>query len=236
MKINVKGTIVSSSDAWIYEWLDIEHTSPSDINKALEEAKGEDIEVLYNSGGGDVFAGSEIYTSIKDYKGKSVGKIVGIAASAASVAAMGPDVLQISPTAQLMIHNSAMQTRGDNRDLTQDASVLKNIDASIANAYVLKTGMKQEDVLTLMADETWLTAQQAKEKGFADEIMFEGEKKFAASTGNGLLPQNIIDKIRNEFAEKNKIKNEVNLKIEEEKTINNELELAKARLSLRGNL
>ncbi len=166
MKINVKGVIVSSSDAWIYEWLDIEHTSPSDINKSLEEAKGEDIEVMINSGGGDVFAGSEIYTSLKDYKGKSVGKIVGIAASAASVAAMGVQILQISPTAQIMIHNSAMQTSGDNRDLTQDAEILKGIDESIANAYMLKTGLPQDEVLQLMADETWLTAQQAKEKGF----------------------------------------------------------------------
>ena len=229
MKINVKGVIVSSSDAWIYEWLDIEHTSPSDINKSLEEAKGEDIEVMINSGGGDVFAGSEIYTSLKDYKGKSVGKIVGIAASAASVAAMGVQILQISPTAQIMIHNSAMQTSGDNRDLTQDAEILKGIDESIANAYMLKTGLPQDEVLQLMADETWLTAQQAKEKGFVDSIMFEDEKKFAASAGNGLLPQNIIDKIRNEFTEKNKIKNENS----EIKNVENmALQLAKAQLEL----
>jgi ATP-dependent protease ClpP protease subunit len=229
MKINVKGVIVSSSDAWIYEWLDIEHTSPSNINKSLEDAKGEDIEVLYNSGGGDVFAGSEIYTSLKDYKGKSVGKIVGIAASAASVAAMGVDILQISPTAQIMIHNSAMYTAGDNRALTQDANVLKNIDASIANSYMLKTGLPQDEILQLMADETWLTAQQAKEKGFADSIMFEEENKFAASTGNVLLPQNIIDKIRNEFTDKSKIKNE---NIETEKVENMALNLAKAKLGL----
>jgi len=229
MKINVKGVIVSSSDAWIYEWLDIEHTSPGDVNKSLEDAKGEDIEVMFNSGGGDVFAGSEIYTSLKDYKGKSVGKIVGIAASAASVAAMGVQILQISPTAQVMIHNSAMQTSGDNRDLTQDASVLKGIDSSIANAYVLKTGLPQDEVLQLMANETWLTAQQAKEKGFADSIMFEKENKFAASVGNGLLPQNIIDKIRNEFTEKNKVKNE---NIENKNSENMALKLAKAQLEL----
>jgi len=229
MKINIKGTIVSSSDAWIYEWLDIEHTSPANVNKALEDAKGEDLEVMFNSGGGDVFAGSEIYTSLKDYKGKSVGKIVGIAASAASVAAMGVKILQISPTAQIMIHNSAMQTSGDNRDLTQDASVLKGIDSSIANAYVLKTGLPQDEVLQLMANETWLTAQQAKEKGFADSIMFEKENKFAASVGNGLLPQNIIDKIRNEFTEKNKVKNE---NIENKNSENMALKLAKAQLEL----
>ena len=224
MKINVKGVIVSSSDAWIYEWLDIEHTSPNDVNKSIEDAKGEDLEVMFNSGGGDVFAGSEIYTSFKDYKGKSVGKIVGIAASAASVAAMGVDILQVSPTAQVMIHNSAMQTSGDNRDLTKDAGILKGIDESIANAYILKTGLPQDEVLQLMADETWLTAQQAKDKGFADVIMFEDNKKFAANVGNGLLPQSVINKIRNEFTEKNKIKN---------KNIENEaLQLAKAQLEL----
>ena len=229
MKINVKGVIVSSSDAWIYEWLDIEHTSPSDVNKSLEDAKGEDIEVMYNSGGGDVFAGSEIYTSLKDYKGKSVGKIVGIAASAASVAAMGVQDLQISPTAQIMIHNSAMQTAGNNIELTHDAGILKGIDESIANAYMLKTGLPQDEILQLMANETWLTAQQAKEKGFADSIMFEKENKFAASAGSGLLPQSVIDKIRNEFKEKTKITNE---NIENEGLENEALQLAKAQLEL----
>ncbi|MBU3146628.1 head maturation protease, ClpP-related [Clostridium sp. CF012] len=224
MKINVKGVIVSSSDAWIYEWLDIEHTSPSGVNKALEEANGEDVEVMYNSGGGDVFAGSEIYTSLKDYKGKSTGKIVGLAASAASVAAMGVEILQISPTAQIMIHNSSMYTSGDNRGLTQDAKILKGIDESIANAYMLKTNLPQDEILKLMENETWLTAQEAKEKGFVNSIMFENENKFAASHGNGLLPQSVIDKIRNEFKEKSKITNE---------GLENEaLQLAKAKLEL----
>ena len=229
MKINIKGTIVSSSDAWIYEWLDIEHTSPGNVNKLLEEANGEDLEVMFNSGGGDVFSGSEIYTSLKDYKGKSVGKVVGIAASAASVAAMGVQELQISPTASIMIHNSSMYSGGDNRALTQDAGILKNIDASIANSYVLKTGLPQDEILQLMADETWLTAQQAKEKGFADSIMFEKENKFAASAGNGLLPQSVIDKIRNEFKDKSKIENE---NIENVNSENVALNLAKAQLEL----
>jgi ATP-dependent protease ClpP protease subunit len=68
-KINVKGDIVSSGDKWIYDWLGIEAVSPNEINKALNEANGDDIEVDINSGGGDISAGSEIYTALRSYKG-----------------------------------------------------------------------------------------------------------------------------------------------------------------------
>ena len=69
-------------------------TSPGMVGKVLEEANGEDIEVEINSGGGSVFAGSEIYTAIKSYKGKKTAKIVGLAASAASVIAMAGDTVK----------------------------------------------------------------------------------------------------------------------------------------------
>ena len=74
-------------------------TVPLLKNVVLPET-GEDIEVHINSGGGDVYAGSEIYTALRSYSGKVVVKIVGIAASAASVIAMAGDVIEISPTAQ----------------------------------------------------------------------------------------------------------------------------------------
>ncbi|WP_099192207.1 head maturation protease, ClpP-related [Tepidibacter mesophilus] len=230
MKIDVKGAIVSDSDKWIYDWLDIQATSPRDINRALEKANGEEVEVIINSGGGDVFSGSEIYTALKDYRGKTTGKIVGIAASAASVAAMGVDVLSISPTAQVMIHRASMVARGNAQNFENGATVLKGIDKSIANAYILKTGMQQEELLNLMSNETFMTAQEAKEKGFVDSIMFDDGVKFAANMENGMLPQKLIDKIRNEL--KGKITNEI-----EEGTVvgnsnNEELEIAKAKLKL----
>lgn len=202
-KINVKGPIVSNSDAWIYEWFGIEATSPNSVSKVIDEANGEDLEVEINSGGGSVFAGSEIYTILKDYKGHVTVKIVGLAASAASVIAMAGNKVMMSPTAQMMIHNVSTYTSGDYRDMEHSAEVLKSANNTIANAYRLKTGKKQEELLTLMDNETWMTAQKAKELGFIDEIMFEEQQLVANYSYSGLLPPEVINKVRNMIKDPN---------------------------------
>jgi ATP-dependent protease ClpP protease subunit len=220
-KIHIKGVIVSDDEKWIYDWFGIECTTPKMVNQVLEEASGEEIEVIISSGGGDVFAGSEMYTVLKDYPGNSIGKIVGVAASAASIVAMGVKKLLISPTAQLMIHNVSTRSNGDYRDHQFTSDFLRNWDKSITNAYMLKTGMSQEELLGLMDQETWLTAQQALEKKFVDEIMFEdsNQPKLVASVGNfEIIPQKVLDKIRNEF-KKTTLQNVAEINKKEERKI-----------------
>ncbi len=196
-KVNIKGVIVSNDEVWVYEWFEIECTSPNMVNKEIEAAKGEDLEVEINSGGGDVFAGSEIYTALKSYTGKVIVKIVGLAASAASVIAMSGDNVMMSPTAQMMIHNVSTITKGDYRDMEHSAGMLKGANVTIANAYMLKSGMSQKELLSMMNKETWMTPQQALKHNLIDEIMFENEMKLAASFNNSqLLPQEVIDKMR----------------------------------------
>lgn len=194
--IEVKGPIVSNSDYWIYEWLEIEATAPKVVNKALKTLKGEDITVEINSPGGSVFAGSEIYTSLKSYKGKVTIKIVGIAASAASVIAMAGDTIQISPTAQIMIHNATTGVGGDKNDMAHTAEFLKGIDESISNAYKIKSGLTTEELLELMDNETWMTAKTAIELGLADEIMFENEVPELVASTSVILPSSVINKLR----------------------------------------
>ncbi|MEK5060489.1 peptidase [Paenibacillus sp. FSL H7-0326] len=195
--VNVKGVIVSDDEKWIYDWFDISATSPKSVADELKEANGEDVDVHINSGGGLVFAGSEIYSLLKSYSGKTNGKILGIAGSSASIAAMGCSHLAIAPTGQLMIHNAWTNASGDYRNLQHESDVLKNINASIANAYRLKTGLDEQEVLDMMDKETWFTAQLAVEKGFADEIMFDTQKQLAASLNTyGLLPAEVLEKMR----------------------------------------
>ncbi|GMG96847.1 head maturation protease, ClpP-related [Tepidimicrobium xylanilyticum] len=221
-KINIKGPIVGNSEVWIYEWFGIEATSPNSVSKVIDEANGEDLEVEINSGGGSIFAGSEIYTILKDYKGHVTVKIVGLAASAASVIAMAGNKVMMSPTAQMMIHNVSTYTSGDYRDMEHSAEVLKSANNTIANAYRLKTGKTQEELLKLMDNETWMTAQKAKELGFIDEIMFDEEQQLIANHGySGLLPPEVINKMRNMLKNPNdknnsdifmqKIKSQLNL-------------------------
>lgn len=169
-KIEIKGTIVSDSQASIYEMFEIAHTNP----KAVElPDTNEDILVEINSGGGEVFAGSEIYTKLKTYEGKVTARVVGLAASAASVILMAADEIEISPTAQIMIHNAWSTASGDARVMEKEADVLRSISDSLMSAYEAKTGLGREELRDLMDSETWMSAEEAVERGFADKVMFE---------------------------------------------------------------
>ncbi len=202
-KLNIKGPIITSGQQWIYDYFDIEATSPSKVNKILGSVNGnEDLEVEINSCGGDISAGSEIYTAIRGYsKGNVRINVVGSAYSAGSVIAMaGP--CYMSPTAMMMCHKVSTYASGNSDDMDKTSKTLQVADQTIANAYIAKSGMSMNDALKMMADETWLTAQQALDRGLIDGIMFE--EKQASSTSsffnsfNGMIPQEVIEKMQNE--------------------------------------
>lgn len=172
MDIEIKGDIIEDDSQWIYDWIGWSYTSAKNVKNALNNAKGESVVLKINSPGGSVFAASEIYTELRNYKGEVNIEIVGLAASAASVIAMAGKS-KMSPTAQLMVHNVSTCANGDYRDMEHTAEILKNANDTIANAYISKSGMSREKALELMNKESWLTATQAKELGLIDEIMFE---------------------------------------------------------------
>jgi ATP-dependent Clp protease, protease subunit len=191
-KIMIKGAIVSNNDYPVYEWLDIEATSPKMVHDQLAEANGQPVEVDINSGGGEVFAGSEIYSALRAYSlngGRVSVNIVGLAASAASVIAMAGDVVRITPVGQIMIHNARINgASGDYRDMNHMSGVLKNVNQTLANAYRLKTGKTESELLAMLDDETWLTPEQALLHGFVDEILFDDQAHPGASPAKGGAP------------------------------------------------
>lgn len=197
IKIDVKGDIISDRQQRFYDWLDIAGTSPSKVIAALPKVKS-DVEIVINSGGGDVSAASEIYTALKEYEGHVTTKIVGVAASAASVIAMAGDKVLMAPTALMMIHNASTYVgRGDRAAFGHMMEVLKTVDEAIANAYRAKTGKTQDDLLALMDKETWFNAEKAISEGFVDDILsFEKdeESQHVASQGT-FLHEDAIEKL-----------------------------------------
>ena len=135
-----------------------------------------DITLWVNSPGGNVFAAAEIYTMLRDYPGNVTVRIASIAASAASVVAMAGNLVQISPTGMLMVHDPSTIAMGNARDMEKAISTLNEVKESIINAYAFKTGLSRNRISKLMSDETWLNAKKAVELGFADEILFEAKK------------------------------------------------------------
>lgn len=210
--IDIRGVIVPDDDIRIYEWFGMEATSPRTVRMALEDAKGGAVTVIINSGGGDVMAGKEIYTLLREYAGKVKIRIQSFAASAAAVIAMAAES-EMSPVAQLMIHNVSSYAAGDNRDMEHMAQVLANANKALAAAFTAKSGKTEAEVLELMDRETWFTAEQAVKEGFVDRVMFAESSgqaapvKLAASCGSGLLPYNVIAYARehiNDFSSKAK--------------------------------
>lgn len=192
-KIEVKGTIVGNADKWIYEWFGMDATCPKDVNAAIGEANGEPLLVEINSGGGDVFAGSEIYTALKAYTGAVEINIVGLAASAASVIAQAGHS-RISPTALFMVHNVSGSAAGDFHDMQQEAEILQTANKAVAAAYLEKTGKSMEELLGIMDAETWMDAQKAVEYGFVDEVMFASAPTL--TNGIGVLSTQTIHKLK----------------------------------------
>lgn len=203
-KIDIKGDIVSDDVGSFYEWFGMSSTYPKLVQQAIDNDQDEEITLNIASNGGDVFAASEIYTMLKSSGKRIVVNVQGLAASAASVISMAGDTVRISPTAHIMIHKALVDPGHSNADdLEHQSAVLNSIDESIAMAYEMKTGLKQPELLELMAKETWLNAKTAVDKGFADEIMFfdNDEEQIMVTNATHQLPsKSAIAKFKNMIA------------------------------------
>ncbi|EPU43087.1 peptidase [Streptococcus agalactiae LDS 623] len=215
-RINLKGPLIANNSQEVYDYYGMEAASAKSIIEKLPEDNS-DIILEVNSNGGLVTVGSEIYTALRNYKGKVTAEITGMAASAASVAVMGADKVVMSPTAQMMVHKALFNwVAGNSDDLDKASNALKSSDKAIVNAYVAKTGKSEDEIMDLMRNETFMSAREAVENGFADEVMtFEA----VASIDSMMLPQAVIDDY---YASRAKRKQEISnmlLKIEKEEIL-----------------
>lgn len=130
----------------------------------------DDLDVRINSPGGSVFEGLTIYNLLKQHSAEKTVYIDGLAASIASVIAMSGDIIVMPENATMMIHNPWSLAIGDADAMRKEADVLDKIKVGIVSAYRDKTGKTDEDLSSLMDAETWMTAAEAVEMGFADEM------------------------------------------------------------------
>lgn len=140
----------------------------ADDLKAL--GKVDTINLRINSPGGDVFQGLTIYRLLVDHKARVIVHIDGLAASIASVIAMAGDEIHISESAFLMIHNAWGLALGSAEDMRTMADLLDKTTASIRDVYVARTGKTADEITAWMNAETWFTAADALENGFATEV------------------------------------------------------------------
>jgi len=130
-----------------------------------------DVVVNINSPGGDLFEGLAIYNLLRAHQGHVTVRVMGMAASAASVIAMAADELQIARAGFLMIHNAWVIAMGNRNDLREVAETLEPFDSAMAGIYQTRTGIEEKEIKSMMDAETWIGGADAVDHGFADDLL-----------------------------------------------------------------
>jgi ATP-dependent protease ClpP protease subunit len=141
------------------------------IAGALRAMNGADVTVNINSPGGDMFEGLAIYNLLREYEGHVTVKVLGIAASAASIIAMAGDDIQIGRGAFLMIHNCWVYAMGNRHDFAELAQSLEPFDTAMADIYAARSGLEMAAVQKLMDAESYIGGSDAVTKGLADSVL-----------------------------------------------------------------
>lgn len=171
------------AEVWIYEEIGEDFWSGNGITaksfqKELAEIKAKQIDLHINSPGGLVFDGITIYNLLKQHPATVTTYIDGLAASIASVIALAGDRVIMAENALFMIHKASGMVFGNSDDMRDFADKLDKVNSSISTTYISKTKKEEKEINDLMTAETWLTADEALEAGFVDEI--SGEADMAA--------------------------------------------------------
>lgn len=137
----------------------------------------ENITLHINSPGGSVFSAVAIANTLKNHKAKVIANIDGLVASAATIITSACDIVKMPKNAMFMIHNPITMAYGNNQDMAKAVELLDKIKDNIIATYLGKVNIDKEKLSELMNNETWLTAKEAKEYGFIDEIIDENIEK-----------------------------------------------------------
>ena len=141
------------------------------VSGILRTMGEKDVTVNVNSPGGDFFEGVAIYNLLREHKAKVTVRVMGLAASAASVIVMAGDEILMGDGAFLMIHNAWAVAIGNRHDMADAAKRLEPFDAAMASVYANRSGITVAEAARMMDDETWIGAAQAIEDGFADALI-----------------------------------------------------------------
>lgn len=186
---SIKNSTTGTTELEIFDEIGPWGVTAKDFSRDLKAVTSDEINVSINTIGGDVFAGLGIFNLLKASGKKINVKIGGIAASIGSVIAMAGDKIRMPSNTFMMVHNPWTFAMGNSDELRETADVLDKIGASLTGIYVKRTGKTEDEIKALLAKDTYLSAAECVEMGFADEVTEEvsASAKFDLSD----LPENV---------------------------------------------
>jgi ATP-dependent Clp protease, protease subunit len=140
---------------------------PVDIDRAIKAATGDSITAHINSAGGSLFEALAIYNLLKAAPQRIIVVVDALAASGASLVAMAGDVIAMPEGSFMMIHHASLSTEGDFRELAKASEMVKGFSEQMAAIYSGRTGLRFDEVMRLMNEETWMNSSEAIQLGFA---------------------------------------------------------------------
>lgn len=181
-------------EIFIYDVIGWPYNDIGALVRGLAEMKNRTPLVRINSPGGDVWDGMALMNAFASHPGGTTVRIESLAASIASVIAMGGRKVEAYQNAMMMIHNSWICTAGNRIELLEIADILEMVDENIMESYTGKTKIGKKEMREMMRAETWMNAKTMKEKGFIDSILESGKGAKASFdlTIYGNVPDDLI--------------------------------------------
>ena len=158
-------------------WWNEDVITASGVKDALKEIKGKNLKVHLNSGGGDVFQSIAVHNLLKQFDGEVTIVIDALAGSGASVIAMAGAKVQMPSNGMMMVHQASTYAYGNSTNFRKIADDLDKIDTSVRESYKTRFVGEEQELIDLIAEATWLTAEECLAFGFCDEILTEAKEE-----------------------------------------------------------
>ena len=217
---NIQNKAGEAADIYIFDEIGTYGVTAQDFISEIKGLKDMPINLRINSLGGDVFDGMAMYNVIKRRESKTTVYIEGIAASIATIIALGADEVIMAENSLFMIHNAWGGTSGEAKDMRKTAETLDKITSELTDIYVKKTGLSYDALAEMMDEESWLNAQEAFDLGFIDTISdsIKVAAKYDVSKFKNITQEEIKNKLSININNKkmtNELKDWFNSKVEE---------------------
>ena len=217
---NIQNKAGETADIYIFDEIGTYGVTAQDFISEIKGLKDMPINLRINSLGGDVFDGMAMYNVIKRREAKTTVYIEGIAASIATIIALGADEVIMAENSLFMIHNAWGGTSGEAKDMRKTAETLDKITSELTDIYVKKTGLSYDTVAEMMDEESWLNADEAFALGFIDTISdsIKVAAKYDVSKFKNITQEEIKNKLSININNKkmtNELKDWFNSKVEE---------------------